>query len=367
MADLPAFFAAQVEAWSHVQFVYDVTKGKVIFVNAAYEQVLGGTQGGVNAELPALFARLHSDDRKYLSHSWELWAQGRMLEDVEIRLQRSNRSDQWFCLTPFHQQAPDGSVLVGGMLRDISVLKHHQENSDRFNVRKNATLEILSHDMSGAFVLVQQITDYLREEVNSPPDSRVAEMLRVLGTTSEQSVKMIRDFINLEFLASTNTDLKRNRVDVSEVLRPPLDDLRRSRGLLGQQFEYSLPDTPVYVLLDINKFTQVLTNLVSNALKFTPDGGQVKVVVAPHQDLVQIQVVDEGIGIPAELQPHLFEAFTKARRPGLRGEPTTGLGLALCKTVVEWHKGTLTVASTEGKGATFTVEIPQAESAKNNG
>lgn len=360
MADVAAFFGAQAEAGSQVQFIYDVTQGRVVFVNAAYKQVLGGTQDGVNADLPALLARVHPDDWKYLRHCWQLWAQGRALEEVEIRLRRPSDSDQWFCLTPFQQQAPEGTVLVGGMLRDITVSKHYQENADRFNTRKNATLEILSHDLSGAFVLVQQITDYLQEEVTFPADSRVAEMLRVLATTSKQSVRMIRDFVNLEFLASTNTDLKRSRVEVGAVLREPLEELQRSRGLLGQSFAYTLPDQPVYALLDVNKFTQVLTNLVSNALKFTPDEGRVQVLITSPPDRVQIQVIDEGVGIPLNLQPYLFEAFTKARRPGLRGEPTTGLGLALCKTIVEWHQGTLSVESTEGQGSSFTIDLPQA-------
>lgn len=72
-------------------------------------------------------------------------------------------------------------------------------------------------------------------------------------------------------------------------------------------------------------------------------------------------VRDIGIGISAAQLPILFERFTPARRPGLRGEPTNGLGLMLCKTIVEWHQGTITVVSMEGVGTTFTVEIPQAE------
>ena len=361
MAELSSFFVEQAEASSHIQFVYDVPAGRVVFVNNAYHSVLGGNPAEVNAELPHLLARLHPDDRAFLAHYWQLWVRGQAADEVELRLQKKDAPDQWFCLTPFFQGTPEAPQRLGGALRNISAQKQYEENADRFNNRKNVTLEILSHDLSGAFVMVQQIVAYLQDEVATPPDSRVPELLSVLETTSQNSVKMIRDFVNLEFLTSTNTDLKRSRVDVGAVLREPLDELYRSKGLLGQYFDYTLPAEPVYANLDVNKFAQVITNLVGNALKFTPDGKRVLVHVAASPAGVRIQVIDEGIGIPAHLQPYLFDSFTQARRMGLRGEPTTGLGLALCKTIVEWHQGTISFASTEGVGTTFTVEIPQAE------
>jgi two-component system sensor histidine kinase VicK len=250
---------------------------------------------------------------------------------------------------------------VGGTLRDISEQKAYQANADRFNARKNAALEILSHDLSGSFTLVQQLTAYLRQELLIDATSRVVELLRVLETTSQTSMKMIRDLVAVEFLASVNVDLKRDRVEVGTVLGEALEQLQQGQALLGHRFTYTLPPGPVYANLDVNKFAQVLTNLVSNALKFTPDEGQVSVTVEAGPGCVRLHVRDTGIGIPAALQPVLFERFTPARRTGLRGEPTIGLGLQLCKTIVEWHQGTIVVTSTEGEGTTFTVEIPQAD------
>ncbi len=360
-SNFPAFFLAQAEASAHVQFVYDPANQRIVFVNDAYEQMLEGTPAEVNAELPALLALLHPDDRDYLSRYWQSWSKGEMTNEVEVRFQPVGQPQQWLCLTPSYQQMADGRILLGGSLRNITVLKHYQENADLFNSRKNATLEILSHDLSGAFILMEQIAEFLREEVVSPPDSRVPEMLNVLETTSRNSVRMIRDLINLEFLTSANSDLNSSRVNVGEILRVPLEQLRRGRELLGQSFAYTLPAETLYANLDVNKFTQVLINLVSNALKFTPDDGHVRVHIEPGPRSVRIHVIDDGVGIPAALQPFLFERFTKARRPGLRGEATTGLGLALCKTIVEWHRGTISVASTEGQGTTFTVEIPRSE------
>ncbi|WP_426058454.1 ATP-binding protein [Hymenobacter sp. B1770] len=359
MTDFADFFVDQAAASSHVQFIYDVAADRVTFVNEAYEKVLHGRCEHVNEELPALLARLHPDDRAYLTQYCKLWLRGQVADEVEVRLQEPGQPDQWFCLTPHHQSA-NGRVCVGGTLRDISVAKRYQQNADNFNSRKNAALEILSHDLSGAFGVVQQVAQYLSEEVTVPANSRVGDMLRVLENTSRNSMKMIRDLVNIEFLASANTDLKRDRVEVAEVLRALLEELQEGQRILGQVFEYSLPTEPLYAYLDVNKITQVLTNLVSNAIKFTPDGKRVVVRVEACPGSVRLQVIDEGIGVPAALQPQLFERFTKARRPGLRGEQTNGLGLALCKTIVEWHGGNITVDSAEGIGSTFTVEIPQA-------
>jgi two-component system sensor histidine kinase VicK len=359
-ATLSTLFQEQAETSAHVHFVYDVAAGRVMFVNPAYERVLQGTCAGVNEELPALLDRLHPDDGPHLAQCWKLWMLGRLKDEVELRLLVPNEPDQWFCLTPFSQRNGPEAGLLAGTLRDISASKHHQQNADTFNTRKNAILEILSHDLAGAFALVQQIAGYLREEVEAPADSHLHKMLGVLETTSASSLKMIRDLVDIEFLTSANTDLKRERVEVGAVLREALEQLQRGQSVLGYRFDYSLPSGPVYANLDVNKFTQVVNNLVSNAFKFTPDGGRVNVEVVPCEGCVQVHVSDTGIGIPAELQPVLFERFTRARRPGLRGEPTTGLGLVLCKTITEWHEGTLSFVSAEGEGSTFTVEIPQA-------
>ena len=359
MPDYRSLFARQAEASAHVQFVYELAAGRVVFVNEAYRRALQGVPDQVNAELPALLAHLHPDDRPRLAEYWTQWCQGLVRDEVEFRLRHPHAPDQWFCLTPHYEQEADGTVWLVGSLRDISVTKRYQAHADLFNSRKNATLEILSHDLSGAFIMVQQIAGFLREEVRAPANPQVTVMLRELETASRDSVKMIRDFINLEFLTSANSDLKRDRVDVGAVLREPLDQL--STKSVAHHFAYTLPAAPLYANLDVNKFTQVILNLVSNALKFTPDAGHVSVVVEPGPGIVRIHVHDNGVGIPLSLQPVLFEPFTKARRPGLRGEPSTGLGLVLCKTIVEWHRGTLEVVSAERQGTTFTVEIPQSD------
>ena len=161
MPDYNPLFVRQAEASAHVQFVYELAAGKVVFVNEAYRPVLRGVPDQVNTELPALLARLHPDDQPRLADYWAQWCRGAGRDEVEFRLCRPDAPDQWFCLTPFHERDADGAVWLVGALRDVSVTKRYQANADLFNSRKNATLEILSHDLSGAFIVVQQIAEFL--------------------------------------------------------------------------------------------------------------------------------------------------------------------------------------------------------------
>jgi two-component system sensor histidine kinase VicK len=106
-----------------MQFVYDVPVGRVVFINTVYQTVLSGTPANVNAELPALLARLHPDDRQFLAYYWKVWVRGQMTDEVEVRLPTEGAPDHWFCLTPSCQQTAQGHVLVGGSLRDLSAQK----------------------------------------------------------------------------------------------------------------------------------------------------------------------------------------------------------------------------------------------------
>jgi signal transduction histidine kinase len=105
----------------------------------------------------------------------------------------------------------------------------------------------------------------------------------------------------------------------------------------------------------------VLDNLVSNALKFTPEGGRVEVRTSTTDDYVYIEVEDSGVGIPAAEQPRLFERFFRAASATEQAIPGTGLGLAIVKAIVEAHAGRIEVVSAPGKGTTFRVELPLRE------
>lgn len=104
---------------------------------------------------------------------------------------------------------------------------------------------------------------------------------------------------------------------------------------------------------------QVINNLLSNAVKFTKDGGKINVAVEDQIQSVLIKIADNGIGIPKQFHNTLFEKFSTARRPGLKGEQSTGLGMSIIKIIVEWHEGKIWFESEEQKGSVFFIELPK--------
>jgi two-component system sensor histidine kinase VicK len=161
-----------------------------------------------------------------------------------------------------------------------------------------------------------------------------------------------------EFLESSQTALKRQRIELVEQIQSMLEGFERMDQNDHKHFEFESSAAQVFVQVDQTKFMQALVNLVSNANKFTHTNGHIRVTVQEKAGSITLSVSDDGIGIPKDLQPHLFERFTKARRPGLKGEETVGLGLSIVKRIVELHGGKIWAESEENKGSTFFIELP---------
>ena len=156
--------------------------------------------------------------------------------------------------------------------------------------------------------------------------------------------------------------LHRADADVAALVRQAVDEVRPRA--LGRGLTIAVdapPALPAYV--DADRLTQVIAQLLSNAIKFTTPPGAVHVRVASDDDDVTIEVADTGMGIPADDLPRLFQRFTRATN-AIRGAISgTGVGLAIVRQLIEMHGGAVSVESTEGAGATFRVRIPRRERA----
>jgi two-component system sensor histidine kinase VicK len=162
-------------------------------------------------------------------------------------------------------------------------------------------------------------------------------------------------------LESSETALIKGRANLVEKIQEVVDQYQESQQNANKTFSLLTSDPSIYAEIDEVKFLQVITNLITNAVKFTHDDGKITVRVEDKEKTgtVLISVEDNGIGIPEQYHASLFDKFTKARRPGLRKEPSVGLGMSIIKMIVGWHKGKIWFESQENQGTTFYVEIPK--------
>lgn len=359
MLDYLELFRPLLEHSNELCFAYNLARRRVVYVSAAYEQVIGDPRAHLNDDLSYLLARIDPDDWQYLRQRLAQAAPSEVVQGVELRLKRVDGRTQWMLLTVCRRQLPQGEPHLVGKARDITQEKESSINAQKFTAKKDATLEILSHDLAAPLVLLQQLTDHLAFEIDATND-KVHELLRLMQRTCLQGVTLIRDFVDNEFLESVEVELRLERIDLVAWLRVVMDEYQRSEQHTHLQFSFTTTEDPIYASVDLNKLQQVVNNLISNAIKFTPDGGHIAVSLAQQPAQLLLTIADSGIGIPAELQPVLFEKFTKARRPGLRGERTTGLGMSVIKTIVGLHQGRIRLESAEGAGTTFYIELPVA-------
>ncbi|WP_324672145.1 ATP-binding protein [Hymenobacter sp. GOD-10R] len=341
-----------------VFFVYDVASQRVTYINSAYERLLNGHSDQVNEELADLIARVHPDDYEHAADCWQRWQAGRLHEAFELHLLTLDGSDQWLSITPYLFTDAEPGLQLGGLVQDITVTKVAMWHADKYNSKKNTTLEILSHDLAGPLAMLQQMSDYIQEAAAPLQNAELTSMIEHMRVLCRDSVNLIHDFVDHEFLDSVNVELKRERVDLVEKLRLIMEEYQASAPALHKHFVFEAKVAPLYLEIDQNKLMQAIGNLLSNSLKFTPDGGTITLRVEQQQGLAIVTVADTGIGIPQSVQAGLFEKFTHARRPGLRGERSTGLGMSIIKSIVELHQGRIYFHSQEGEGTVFTVELP---------
>jgi two-component system sensor histidine kinase VicK len=355
MLDYLPLFQSFLTQRGELYFAYDLTNKQVVHVSEAYEHLTGDPASMVHEDWPYLRAAIHPDDWQYLCQRVAQVPPGTVVEDVELRLERNAR--QWLCVSVQQLANAQGQSFLVGAVRDITAAKAVLLNGEKFNTKKNATLEILSHDLAGPLAIMQQFTNQLRYELPEA-SAMTTQLLDMMQRICQQGTDLIRDFVDTEFLESANVKMSMERADLSAWLGEAMQQYQETEQLTQLHFEYAPSEQPFYVNFDINKLQQVLNNLVSNAIKFTPDGGHICVRLERHGANARFTVADTGVGIPAAVQPLLFDKFTKARRLGLRGEKTTGLGMSVIQTIVSLHQGRIWVESTEGHGTTMYVEIP---------
>jgi len=224
------------------------------------------------------------------------------------------------------------------------------------NRLKDEFLAMVSHELRTPLTAILGCAHLLGDKRLDP--AQTTRVIHIIERNAEASGRIIDDLLDVSRIIGGNLRLDRQPVDLGAVIREALDALRmvaQDKAITLTFIDHAL-SAPVAG--DAPRLTQVIENLVSNAVKFTPPGGRVEVRLASSGSQVEIQVADTGQGIAPEFLPQLFDLFSQANLKTTR-HSGIGLGLALVKTLVEGHGGSVHAESFgTGKGATFTVRLP---------
>ncbi len=344
--------------FAQAYFVFDQQSGQFVYWNQAFATLFGVSDTEPEAVMTHIFSVIHPADSSFLVEQYHKTKDLVTQEDIEFRISQPGQAFQWICLN-LTLLGTDKNQLLGGYAQDITKKKEYLQNILKFNSKKNSTLEILSHDLAAPFANIEGMVNLLLPEI-SATEGVAQELVQYIKDNAMKGSDLIRDLIDNEFMESAEVVLQKERVNITHEITVMMENYYSiGSSLLSKNFTVLLPQTPIYIYVDAMKFMQVLNNLISNAIKFTQDEGTIQMAVEDQEFTTLISVSDNGIGIPKELQPQLFDKFTSSRRVGIRGEKSVGLGMSIIKTIVELHHGKVWFESEEGAGTTFFIEVPK--------
>jgi signal transduction histidine kinase len=253
------------------------------------------------------------------------------------------------------QRASELKVLNDEVARSYDAERAKRHDAELLARAREDVLGLVAHDLRNPLNLIITTTDMLLE--NNLERDRQRELLDVATRAGKQMNRLIGDLLDTVRLQAGKFSLDLESVPVAAILHQTAELFRPAAEKRGVQLEIVPPADGIVVRADPLRVSQLVGNIVGNAIKFTPAKGSVRLEEARDGDKVVFKVSDTGPGIPADDLPHLFENFWQARTNDHRG---VGLGLAIAKGVVEAHGGTIWCESTVGKGSTFFFTLPLA-------
>lgn len=255
-------------------------------------------------------------------------------------------------------------VILATVSRDITQRRRLEDELRRLaadlsdaNHRKDEFLATLAHELRNPLAPIRTGLEVMKLSGNDP--ATVEEIRGTMERQTQQMVRLIDDLLDVSRITQGKLELRRCRVSLSDVLRSAVEAVRPFVDEAGHVLSVHLPEEPVHMHADPNRLAQVISNLLHNSSKYTPDGGRIELATEREGTDAIITVRDNGIGIPTEMQEHIFDMFTQIDRPLEKGYQGLGIGLTLVKRLVEMHGGTISVSSAgANQGSEFHVRLP---------
>ncbi|MCV3216640.1 ATP-binding protein [Plectonema radiosum NIES-515] len=356
---------------------FDEMKAQIVYVNAAFTRMTGYTSEEVLGETPSILNGLKTDP-KVLEKIRDSITNYQPVK-VEIINYRKDGSEYWseINVTPMLDESGECTNFIfvqrdisdrQAALRDRKLAEIERQQlliqekacraeAEASNRTKDQFLAIVSHELRSPLNAILGWTKLIQG--GKLDDLAIARALATIERNAKLQNELIQDLLDFSRITKGKLRIELCPVNLTEIINAAIDVVRPLADAKNIAIESALEFTIGEVLGDASRLQQILCNLLTNAIKFTPEQGQIAIWLERVESEAQITVSDTGIGINPDFLPHVFEQFRQADNEYTTRHKGLGLGLAIVRSLVEMHNGSITAASDgEGHGATFTVRLP---------
>ncbi len=251
----------------------------------------------------------------------------------------------------------DNAQLYSSLEREMARAKDAEEKLQQASRRKDEFLAMLSHELRNPLAPIVTAAQVLGKI--APNDVRIAWVREVIERQVTHLAGLVDDLLDVSRITQGKITLHREAVELGKVLEHSLEIVRPLVDSKRHSLAVQAPETPIWVFGDFSRLSQIFSNVLHNAAKYTSDGGSIELKVAVDRGSVAVRVCDNGIGIDAQFLPHVFEVFTQGYRGLDRSQGGLGVGLAVVRRLVELHQGEVNVSSDgPGRGTEVSVTLP---------
>ena len=251
---------------------------------------------------------------------------------------------------------------ASGFISGLVIVLHDVTEQQRIEEERRQFVSNVSHELRTPLTSVKSYVDALQEGVIEDPEV-AKSFLAVAQDETTRMIHMINDLLELSRMDSGTMKLETEYVNVGELFNYILNrfDMIIANDDKPEKYytiKREITNSQIWVELDTSKFTQVVDNIMNNAIKYSPDGGVITARMIDRKTEVVLSITDQGLGIPKKDLGHIFDRFFRVDKARSRAQGGTGLGLAISKEIIERFGGKIWVESSEGKGSTFSISLP---------
>jgi len=355
-----ALEVAQLGTWS-----WDLVTG-VIRLDARTMEIAGSDPMREEFGRDDLERRIHPEDwpmmRQSLAEALQASGDGKIAG--EFRVVRRDGRVVWVMSRGQVTFAGEGrarrAVSMMGTVLDVTERRRLIEVLEQSDRRKDEFLAMLAHELRNPLAPIGTAAELLRLVPDDAP--RVADAASIISRQVAHMTDMVDDLLDVSRVTRGLVEFERVPVDLRSVVAIATEQAQPALQARGHSLDIDDPGAAAIVMGDRHRLVQVVSNLLNNAAKYTPQHGRIRVALEVAEDTVAIDVVDTGTGIDASLLPHVFDMFTQGERTPDRSQGGLGIGLALVRSIVRAHGGSVSATSPgPGGGSTFRVVLPRAQ------